>query len=205
VKAIVSFRKTGLILFFLVSPALVAVEPELAANLGIATNTQTSYVFPGGTLYSQANGKEPYLSLKFLLNFDSLQFGGLIGYTSPHISYKENTGNEFKAFLARPLVPVALLANKKFQLGENHTLYGGLALGVGISIAANVDAAQGQYSIGESTVMPLLGAQAGYVYFIGRVGFNAEISVMGLPEWSGNADKYGYSIYAFTAGMRLRL
>ena len=197
-------RKT-LIAFTIFTTAIMPLEPEIGANLGIAANTQSGYVFPGNTAYNQSFGKSPYATLKFLLNFDSLQLGGLIGFTSPHISYKESTGNEFKVYFARPLIPVALLANKKFNLAENHTLYAGLALGAGISASPNTDGAQGQYALNNSTVMPLLGAQAGYTYYFGRVGFNAEISMIGLPELTGSADKYGYIVYALTLGVRLRL
>jgi hypothetical protein len=204
-KSTVRNLKVSLLLLLISAPAVSAAEPELGANLGIATNTQTSYVYPGSVPYNQANGKEPYFSLKFLLNFESLQIGGMIGYTTPHISYKGDTGNEFKVFLARPLLPVALLANKKLTLGENHLVYAGLALGIGISLYANTDATQGQYAVSNSPVTPLFGLQGGYVYYLGRFGLNAEFSMLGLPEWSGSADKYGYVVYAFTLGIRFRI
>lgn len=186
------------------SSSIMAAPKEIGLSLGIAKNSETGYVLSSTTPYSQRGGFTPQAFAKLLFDFDNFQAGGMVGFLSPHISYKEDTGTEFKVHLARPLIPVAMLVNKKIRLGSSHFIYGGFALGIGISSIRSSSIPSGSVTINNDPIMPLGGVQAGYTYYFDSFGINTEIALLGLPEITGDSAKFGYFVYGISVGILYR-
>ncbi len=173
---------------------------ELAFNLGFSTNSKMDYSNPLLATYNSRGGKSPFISFKYLRNYHHWQYGIGADFVSPSNSYKDvSTGDTKKVFTAFPLMPVYLVGNRTFSLGRHDVLYAGAALGAGITLGTT----SGEYSIPNSSVMPLIGVQAGYTHYFGRFGLNLELGEKYLPALSSNAK--AYNITSGTIGFRWKL